>query len=96
LLQLIDQLQKKYHFTLLITAHDFNPLLYLLDRVMFIGQGKAILDVPDKVIQSQVLSDLYQTSLQVVELNGRKWVLSNEQQAFLNPTEHCHGDQCHV
>lgn len=96
LLQLIDQLQKKHHFTLLITAHDFNPLLYLLDRVMFIGQGKAVLDVPDKVIQSQVLSDLYQTSLQVVELNGRKWVLSNEQQAFLNPTEHCHGEHCHV
>lgn len=96
LLQLIEQLQKKYNFTLLITAHDFNPLLHLLNRVMFIGQGKAILDTPEKVIQSEVLSDLYQTSLQVVELNGRKWVLSNEQRAFLNPDEHCHGEHCHV
>ncbi len=96
LLQLIEQLQKKYHFTLLITAHDFNPLLHLLDRVMFIGQGKAVLDIPDKVIQSDVLSDLYQTSLQVIELNGRKWVLSNEQRAFLNPDEHCHGKNCYV
>jgi zinc/manganese transport system ATP-binding protein len=96
LLQLIEQLQKKYHFTLLITAHDFNPLLHLLDRVMFIGQGQAILDTPEKVIQSEVLSSLYQTSLQVIELNGRTWVLSNEQRAFLNPDEHCHGKNCHV
>ncbi len=96
LLELIGKLQKEYHFTLLITAHDFNPLLHLLDRVMFIGQGKAILDTPDRVIQSQALSELYQTSLQVVELNGRKWVLSNEQREFLSPDAHCHGEHCHV
>jgi zinc/manganese transport system ATP-binding protein len=96
LLQLIEELQKKYHFTLLITAHDFNPLLHLLDRVMFIGEGKAILDKPEKVIQSDVLSELYKTALQVVELNGRKWVLSNEQRVFLNSDEHCHGNHCYV
>lgn len=94
LLQLIEQLQKQLHLTILITAHDFNPLLHLLNRVMFIGRGRAILDTPDKVIQNEVLSDLYQTPLQVIELNGRKWVLSNEQQAFFNPGEHCHGNHC--
>lgn len=97
LLALIEQLQKKLNLTLLITAHDFNPLLHLLDRVMFIGEGKAVLDQPENVIQSSVLSNLYQTPLEVVELKGRKWVLSNgvnERQVFLNPGEHCHGKHC--
>ena len=106
LLLLIETLQKKLNLTFLITAHDFNPLLHLLDRVMFIGEGKAILNKPEKVIQSDVLSELYQTPLQVVEWNGRKWVLStNEQelpntliesQVFLSPGEHCHGEHCHM
>jgi len=94
LLSLIESLQKEYRFTLFITAHDFNPLLYLLDRVMFIGQGKAILDQPEKVIQSHVLSELYQTPLEVIEWNNRRWVLSNEQEVFLHPGEHCHGIHC--
>lgn len=94
LLQLIEELQKKLNLTLFITAHDFNPLLHLLDRVMFIGEGQAVLDIPSKVIQGAVLSDLYKTPLQVIDLNGRKWVLSDEQQAFLSPGEHCHGEHC--
>lgn len=94
LLQLIEKLQKKLQLTLLITAHDFNPLLHLMNRVMFIGQGNAVLNFPDKVIQSEVLSNLYHTKLQVVELGGRKWVLSNEQQIFLNHGDHCHGEHC--
>ncbi len=97
LLKLIEKLHQEFNLTILITAHDFNPLLHLLNRVMFIGQGRAILDTPNKVITSQVLSDLYKTALQVVELNERQWVLSDEpheQQVFLNPGEHCHGDAC--
>lgn len=95
LLQLIEKLQKEHHWTLFITAHDFNPLLHLLDRVMFIGQGKAVLDSPEKVIQSDVLSDLYKTPLHVVEWSGRRWVLSREKEdVFLHPGEHCHGVHC--
>lgn len=95
LLSLIDKLQKKLSLTLLITAHDFNPLLFLLDRVMFIGEGHAVLDTPDQVIQSDVLSHLYKTPLQVVEWHHRKWVLSMESNpVFLNFSEHCHGEHC--
>lgn len=105
LLHLIEHLQKAYRLantplTVLITAHDFNPLLHLLNRVMFIGEGQAVLDVPEKAIQSDVLSELYKTPLEVVAFKGRQWILSKAdeknmpQQVFLNPGEHCHGDFC--
>lgn len=92
MLHLINTLQKKLNLTLLITAHDFNPLLSMLDRVLFIGEGQGILDLPEKVIQNQVLSDLYKTPLHVVEVHGRKFVLSDEQSNFLNTSAHSHGD----
>ena len=93
LLHLIDQLQQRLKLTILITAHDFNPLLPLLDRVMFIGKERAVLDTPAQVINTETLSQLYQTPLEVVELKGRKWVLAGDQQVFLQ-TEHCHGGAC--
>lgn len=94
MLNLIDQLQKRLNLTLLITAHDFNPLQHLLDRVLFIGEGQVALDQPEKVIQDAVLSELYKTPLHVVEINGRKWVLSQDQENFLARADHCHGGQC--
>jgi zinc/manganese transport system ATP-binding protein len=93
MLSLIDQLQRRLSLTILITAHDFNPLLHLLDRVLFMGEGQAILDTPENVIQDKILSDLYQTPLHVVAINGRKWVLSQED-IFLNAGNHCHGGPC--
>ena len=93
LLILIMDLQAKMNFTLLMTAHDFNPLLRHLDRVMFIGKEEAILDTQDAVIQTEVLSELYGTPLEVLEVKGRKWVLSGENPLFMN-TEHCHGGSC--
>lgn len=96
LLQLIDTLQQTLRLTVLITAHDFNPLLHMLDRVMFMGEGDAVLDEPARVIQSDVLSQLYKTPLQVISLQGRQWVLSGQQEVFFNPVDHCHGEFCHV
>lgn len=93
LLVLIMNLQASLGFTLLMTAHDFNPLLRHLDRMMFIGKEEAILDTEVQVLQSQVLSDLYETPLDVVEVRGRKWVLSGESPLFMN-SEHCHGGSC--
>jgi zinc/manganese transport system ATP-binding protein len=94
LIVMLMQLHREMHFTLLITAHDFNPLLAHLDRVMFIGRGQAVLDVPEAVIQGSVLSALYGTPLQVIELNGRKWVLSSDNDVFLEG-QHCHaGGAC--
>ena len=87
-------LQAHLKFTLLITAHDFNPLLHHLDRLMFIGGEQAVLDTPDAVIQSAVLTQLYGTPLEVFEIKGRKWVLSAENQVFLEG-QHCHqGSEC--
>ncbi len=93
LLLLIMELQATMGFTLLMTAHDFNPLLAHLDRVMFIGKEEAVLDTQEAVIATDVLSELYGTSLEVVEVKGRKWVLSGESPLFMNP-EHCHGGSC--
>ena len=93
LLQLVNQLQQRLKLTTLISAHDFNPLLPFLDRVMFIGKERAILDIPERVINTETLSHLYQTAMEVVEWKGRKWVLSGDQQVFLE-AEHCHGGDC--
>lgn len=89
LIRLIMDLQAQMGFTLFVTAHDFNPLVHHLDRLMFIGHEKALLDRPELILRSEVLSNLYDTPLQVLEVKGRKWVFSDENHVFLEG-QHCH------
>jgi len=93
-IQILSELHQDLQLTVLITAHDFNPLLPLLNRVMFIGQGRAVLDSPERVIQGDVLSALYQTKVEVVTVHGRRWVVSLEGAELFQPSDHCHGGSC--
>jgi zinc/manganese transport system ATP-binding protein len=60
----------------LFTAHELNPLLSAMDRVLYLGQGHAALGSVDDVITGEVLSRLYDTPIDVLRLDGRIVVVS--------------------
>jgi zinc/manganese transport system ATP-binding protein len=60
----------------LFSAHEINPLLGSLDRVLYLGGGQAALGTVDEVINGAVLSKLYGSPIEVVHLNGRIFVMS--------------------
>lgn len=73
---LVRRIQQTERITVLFTAHELNPLLDAMDRVLYLGQGGAALGPVDEVITSDVLSRLYGTPIEVLHVNGRLLVVS--------------------
>jgi len=73
---LVKRLQRDEGMTVLFTAHEINPLLGAMDRVLFLGQGRAALGTIDEVVRSDVLTRLYGTPIEVFRVKDRILVVS--------------------
>ena len=57
--------------SVLFVTHDVNPILGLVDRILYIAAGRFVLGTPDEVLQSRVLTDLYGTPVFVLRAGDR-------------------------
>jgi zinc/manganese transport system ATP-binding protein len=73
---LVKSLRAELGMTILLSAHELNPLLGALDRVLYLGRGQAALGTVDEVITEPVLSRLYGAAIDVVRVKGRIFVMS--------------------
>jgi zinc/manganese transport system ATP-binding protein len=62
----ISQICRDQGITVLIVAHDVNPILSYLDRVVYLAGGRALSGPPSEVITSETLSRLYGTPIEVL------------------------------
>ncbi len=69
--ELVKRVQRTLGMTVLFTAHEINPLLGAMDRVLYLGHGRAMLGTVDEVMTSEVLSRLYDTPIDVLHVKGR-------------------------
>jgi zinc/manganese transport system ATP-binding protein len=72
---LVDKKRKEYGAAVLFVTHDVNPIIDYVDRVLYLAQGRYSIGTPDEVLQSDVLSELYGTEIDVVRNQGRVVVL---------------------
>ena len=72
----MKRIQQDEGITVLFTAHELNPLLDAMDRVLYLGQGHAALGTVDEVITSEVLSRLYGAPIDVLHVDDRLLVVS--------------------
>ena len=86
--ELTRRLQQELKITVLFSAHELNPLLGALDRVLYLGSGHAALGTVDEVITGPVLSRLYGSPIEVVRLKGRIFVMSGEYDVELQEHRH--------
>jgi len=63
---LLDRICRERGVTVLLVAHDVNPLLSYLDRVVYFGGGRALVGAPREVITAQTLSSLYGVPIEVL------------------------------
>jgi len=73
---LVRRLQRELGITVLFSAHELNPLLGALDRVLYLGSGQAALGKVEDVITGPVLSRLYGSQIEVVRAGGHIFVMS--------------------
>jgi zinc/manganese transport system ATP-binding protein len=95
--ELTRGLQQELGIAVLFSAHEINPLLGALDRVLYLGNGQAALGTVEEVITGPVLSRLYGSDIEVVRVHGRIFVMSGGQDVEHDAHQHEHsGHHVHV
>ena len=85
-------LQKELGIAVLFSAHEINPLLGALDRVLYLGGGHAALGTVGEIITGPVLSRIYGSEIDVVRVSGRIFVMSGGYDVERDAHQHDHGD----
>lgn len=62
--------------TVLVSAHDMNPLLSVMDRIVYLAQGRAATGRTEEVVRTEVLSRLYGHHIDVIRVHGRVVVIA--------------------
>jgi zinc/manganese transport system ATP-binding protein len=88
--ELAQSLQSELGIAVLFSAHELNPLLGALDRVLYLGNGHAALGTVDEVITGPVLSELYGSEIDVVRLKDRIFIMSGSHDVERDPHQHDH------
>lgn len=92
--ELIDRRRRTHDTAVLFVTHEINPILPLVDRVLYLVDGKFRIGTPDEVMTSEVLSELYQTEVDVLRVRGRLVVVGtgDTMDALGAAGAHCHGE----
>lgn len=83
---LINDVVRSRNVTVLLIAHNINPLLPVLDRVVYVANGHIANGKPSDVLTSKSLTDLYDIPIEVLkDSRGRLAIIGMEE-----PVDH-HG-----
>lgn len=78
IIDVIARINRARNVTVLLVSHDINPLLPVVDRVVYIANGKLAIGKPDNVITSEQLTQLYGAPVEVIRSGERVFVAGVE------------------
>jgi zinc/manganese transport system ATP-binding protein len=73
---LLHKVSSTFGVAILLSAHEMNALLPVMDRIVYLTGGRAASGTTDEVIRSDVLSALYGHHVDVLQLHGRVLVVA--------------------
>jgi len=76
IISLLARIATEQHVAVLLSAHEMNPLLPMMDRVVYLAGGRAASGTTGQVIQPEVLSELYGHHVDVLHVHGRVLVVA--------------------
>jgi zinc/manganese transport system ATP-binding protein len=78
---LLARIAREQRIAVLISAHDVNPLLPVMDRLVYVAAGRTASGTTAEVIRAEVLSALYGQHVDVLRVHGRILVVSGAEGA---------------
>ncbi len=82
IVQLIADIARRRGLTVILIAHDVNPLLSHVDDVVYVAAGRVAMGKPDEIITTERLSEIYSTPVEVIkDSRGRVFVVGLEEEA---------------
>jgi len=76
IVSLLARITREQQVAVLLSAHEMNPLLPVMDRVVYLAAGRAASGSADEVITGEVLSRLYGYHVDVLHVHGRILVVA--------------------
>jgi zinc/manganese transport system ATP-binding protein len=76
IISLLARIAREHQIAVLLSAHEVNPLLPVMDRVVYMAGGRAASGPTDEVIRPDVLSRLYGHPVDVLHVHGRVLVVA--------------------
>jgi zinc/manganese transport system ATP-binding protein len=76
--------------TVLVSAHDMNPLLGVMDRIVYLANGRAASGRTEDVVRTEVLSALYGYHIDVIKVHGRVLVIAGGGEELAHDDLHVH------
>jgi zinc/manganese transport system ATP-binding protein len=73
---LLRRVSRDHQITVLLSAHDMNPLLPAMDRIVYLANGRAVSGRTDAVVCTEVLSALYGYHIDIIRVHGRILVIA--------------------
>jgi len=75
----LGKLAREQEIAVLLSAHDMNPLLGVMDRIVYVANGHVATGATDDVVTSEGLTRLYGHHVDVVRVHNRVIVVAGEE-----------------
>jgi zinc/manganese transport system ATP-binding protein len=76
IIALLHKVARQQHVAIFLSAHEMNPLLPVMDRVVYVANGRVASGTTDEVVRPDVLSALYGHHVDVLRVHGRVLVVA--------------------
>ena len=97
IVSLLGRISKNEGVSVVLVAHDINPLLGTMNKVLYLARGRGAMGPVDEVIQAPVLSNLYGYDVEVLRIKGRIMVVGGQEHQGnvedLTGCQHCDGQE---
>lgn len=86
--RLVDRVVRQTGVAALMVTHDINPILGVIDQVVYVAHGRVVAGPPATVITTDTLSAIYGAQVEVLrDSHGHVFVVGLDQEAA-----HAHDD----
>ncbi len=90
--EIARRLRDQLKIAIVFSAHELNPLVNAIDRVLYLGAGAAVIGPVDEVVTGPVLSRLYGSEIEVIRVKDRYFVMAGDVDVEREAHRHEHED----
>ncbi|QGW23676.1 metal ABC transporter ATP-binding protein [Dietzia sp. JS16-p6b] len=93
----LDHRRREHGTAVIFVTHEINPVLPMVDRIVYLVDGRHRIGTPDEVFTSEVMTDLYSSPVEVLRVRGQIIVVGDTQHLCAEPwpAGHPHHDDAH-
>ena len=80
--RIVDSVVHRTGIATLIVTHDINPILAVVDQVVYVAAGRVVSGPPRDVVRTETLSAIYGAQVEVLrDSHGHVFVVGLDQEA---------------